>query len=46
MTATRAVEGLATLPSTSTADGFTALLGMGLVVVAAAFLFILRRRAT
>jgi LPXTG-motif cell wall-anchored protein len=47
MTSTSAVLG-AVLPSTSTAaDGFTALLGLGLLAVAAVFIFFsLRRRTT
>ena len=45
MTSTVAVVGGAVLPSTSTAaDGFSALLGLGLLAVAAVFFIVLRRR--
>jgi LPXTG-motif cell wall-anchored protein len=45
MTSTVAALGGAVLPSTSTAaDGFSALLGLGLIAVAAVFFFVLRRR--
>ena len=47
MTSTAAVLGTAVLPSTSTAaDGFGALLGLGLLAVAVVFFFVLRRRTT
>jgi LPXTG-motif cell wall-anchored protein len=45
MPSTAAVLGGAVLPSTSTAaDGFSALLGLGLLAVALVFFFVLRRR--
>ncbi len=44
---TAAVLGGAVLPSTSTAaDGFSAILGLGFLAVAAVFFFVLRRRTT
>ncbi len=45
MPSTAAVLGGAVLPSTSTAaDGFSAILGLGLLAVAIVFFFVLRRR--